>query len=995
MKKFGFILSLIIASTLLFTGCGPGSGNAGQSSKTDPVITILGDNPISIGVGDEYIDAGATATDNEDGDLTNSIVTANTVDTSVPGDYTVTYTVTDSDGNTVMAVRNVNVSDQPPVITILGAQNLVIRVGDDYNDPGATAMDDVDGDLTDQIDTNNTVNNAEIGDYTVIYTVSDSALNTTIATRYVTVIEELPPEVIPPDTSSAIEGTYLACDPLSVDENRSDDANETIASEPFKKNVSSEVPDLESRKLQTSHNTMERLGMVMNETSADGTEVSTTKYHPIAINYLEQVGGDYEMGDGSADIGDPNNVDKVVLSLTRDNGKTWKDYTISNTTEKSSIDVVWDNTTIAYPGHAQKPDMAINGQNILIAWNDKYCPSGNPFNLDGNQTDGYPHDVFAVNGPQNYIDYEGIVAPNGKTVYQVPFSCVWTARGIIDPVTADITWHAPIQLTSGARDTNHIWIAASDIGFAISWQEDTIGLKAGEGAGPGEGWSGATGNRGTDIWYTSIKMTDFIAEDGVDIDGKPKSLNNFHYPVRITDNEQCQDDRVDGTTEKKLYCDYFCSNFGTITSLKGNQSGETVTRCLTYDNDMLTDTVSLLDGDTGASRSAIKILKTNLDEYVVVLGYEETKALKVRITGEGEQDQGTIPTDISLEGKSVYFESFNFNAIDDFDESNVSTIGTTAMPLVSAGKIINVRVPDQNTSEMIYENARRLVIGTQIDSCDASADNNLTFAILYKQSFEVQGASSDMFVRTWRGFTYDDKAPLDGRDVTNVSAQDLTTAVGPEDYTVSWSEVNLDDNTYENDRENTFSPRIFLRGENINIGYAYTPYETLDGEKLPGGGIFPSNFHTNLYIDGSWTGPTNVTHVTDSIRTTLDPRFFTTPKGSFDVTGLESDKSNPNVLFVTWGTAIKTDDGMKEENLYFRRSTDNGVTWEDEQILSGINRHIIEEKEVNSYASADGKHIYNVWLQQSEALPTDDNITTGLDTWFGRVDYNISIVPDP
>ena len=269
-------------------------------------------------------------------------------------------------------------------------------------------MDDVDGDITDDIDTNNTVNTTEIGNYTVIYTVTDSADNTTTATRYVSVIEALPPVVIPPDAGTEILGTALACDPLGVDVNSSDDANETIASEPYKKNVSSTVEDLVSRKLQTSHNTMERLDMVMVATSADGiatgeldADGNDSKYHPIAVSYLEQVGGDYEMGDGSADIGDPDNVDKVVLSLTRDDGKTWKDYNISNTTEKSSIDVVWNNATIAYPGHAQKPDMAINGQNILIAWNDKYCPSGNPFNLDGNQTDGYPDDAFAVNGPQN------------------------------------------------------------------------------------------------------------------------------------------------------------------------------------------------------------------------------------------------------------------------------------------------------------------------------------------------------------------------------------------------------------------------------------------------------------------------------------------------------------------------------------------------------------------------------------------------------------------
>jgi hypothetical protein len=59
-----------------------------------PVITLLGDNPLELNNGDVYTDAGATATDNYDGDLTASIVVGgDTVDTSVDGSYTVTYDV--------------------------------------------------------------------------------------------------------------------------------------------------------------------------------------------------------------------------------------------------------------------------------------------------------------------------------------------------------------------------------------------------------------------------------------------------------------------------------------------------------------------------------------------------------------------------------------------------------------------------------------------------------------------------------------------------------------------------------------------------------------------------------------------------------------------------------------------------------------------------------------------------------------------------------------
>lgn len=66
--------------------------------NTPPVITLTGDATVYINQGDTYVDAGATANDNEDGDLTDDIVTDNPVDTSTPGTYVVTYNVTDSNG---------------------------------------------------------------------------------------------------------------------------------------------------------------------------------------------------------------------------------------------------------------------------------------------------------------------------------------------------------------------------------------------------------------------------------------------------------------------------------------------------------------------------------------------------------------------------------------------------------------------------------------------------------------------------------------------------------------------------------------------------------------------------------------------------------------------------------------------------------------------------------------------------------------------------------
>ena len=83
--------------------------NTTSTDTTPPVISITGSASITITEGDTYNDAGATATDDVSGDLTSSIVTTNPVDTSTPGTYTVTYTVTDAAGNITSIGRIVTV----------------------------------------------------------------------------------------------------------------------------------------------------------------------------------------------------------------------------------------------------------------------------------------------------------------------------------------------------------------------------------------------------------------------------------------------------------------------------------------------------------------------------------------------------------------------------------------------------------------------------------------------------------------------------------------------------------------------------------------------------------------------------------------------------------------------------------------------------------------------------------------------------------------------
>ena len=89
-----------------------------------PVITLKGNNPQTLTVGEAYIEAGVMASDNKDGDVTNLIVTdSSAVNTNVAGEYTVTYDVVDAAGNDTTATRVVKVvelnSITKPVINII------------------------------------------------------------------------------------------------------------------------------------------------------------------------------------------------------------------------------------------------------------------------------------------------------------------------------------------------------------------------------------------------------------------------------------------------------------------------------------------------------------------------------------------------------------------------------------------------------------------------------------------------------------------------------------------------------------------------------------------------------------------------------------------------------------------------------------------------------------------------------------------------------------
>ena len=277
--------------------------SSSTADTTAPTITLVGSSTINLTVGDTFTDPGAAATDDVDGDITSSITTSGTVNTSTVGEYTIVYSVSDAAGNTATVVQrtvivsaatnssnctingqnvgggqsqtvtltnaisditfSVNssceenlqaeafglpigvimsfsdntaiISGTPtgqtgnypydvnwysststftlggtitvvagsttststtssstadttaPTITLVGSSTINLTVGDTFTDPGATATDDVDGDLTSSIVVDGTVDSSNTETYTLTYSVSDAASNLASATRYVIV----------------------------------------------------------------------------------------------------------------------------------------------------------------------------------------------------------------------------------------------------------------------------------------------------------------------------------------------------------------------------------------------------------------------------------------------------------------------------------------------------------------------------------------------------------------------------------------------------------------------------------------------------------------------------------------------------------------------------------------------------------------------------------------------------------------------------------------
>ena len=149
--------------------------------KEKPIIELSGDNPSYICSGRNYIEDGYKVNDNYDGDITNYIIITEF-------DNSILYSVKDSSGNESRIERKLVIGDkESPIINLNGDNIINMYLGERYHEPGYSASDNCDGDITENVVVTGTVDTTKIGSYTIKYEITDSAGNSNSIERTVIV----------------------------------------------------------------------------------------------------------------------------------------------------------------------------------------------------------------------------------------------------------------------------------------------------------------------------------------------------------------------------------------------------------------------------------------------------------------------------------------------------------------------------------------------------------------------------------------------------------------------------------------------------------------------------------------------------------------------------------------------------------------------------------------------------------------------------------------
>ena len=157
--------------------------------KNNFSFKLIGEEKINIRVGTNYEELGYEAK-YLGKNITSEVKVDSNLDTTKLGEYEINYTVNKSFVSKKI-VRKIIVKDlEKPVINLKGDESIIIYKDNEFTEPGYSAIDNYDGDITDKVEVENNLDITKAGTYEIKYIVKDSSNNEEVVTRTVVVKEK-------------------------------------------------------------------------------------------------------------------------------------------------------------------------------------------------------------------------------------------------------------------------------------------------------------------------------------------------------------------------------------------------------------------------------------------------------------------------------------------------------------------------------------------------------------------------------------------------------------------------------------------------------------------------------------------------------------------------------------------------------------------------------------------------------------------------------------
>lgn len=300
------------------------------------------------------------------------------------------------------------------------------------------------------------------------------------------------------------------------------------------------------------------------------------------------------------------------------------------------------------------------------------------------------------------------------------------------------------------------------------------------------------------------------------------------------------------------------------------------------------------------------------------------------------------------------------------------------------------------------ENGRRVRFVTQ---GAAAPQSGLRWAVFWKEGEYTEGGPSDIMTRL--GTSDFTPGNLNPAVDPNCNAADFEAAEAlnnAQALNLSHETPNLGDMTAStglNPYEDARAHRALLRGEDLYIGWSYTPdwalarYTTQENY----------NFWFRHYegaID-TWSDPANISNIEDKSINVKEPRLVGTPGSNGPecptgdpadpTTTLAEDCKNSSVFYVGYGTETNVPEhigGAVDLDLVLTRTTDKGATFEPLQTIAGA---IDEEFESQVRPTPDGSKVYVTWARSGAAGSTAE-FTAGAETYLPEADLSTVVALD-